>query len=176
MLPTQERCAQLARCGYTQTSAPQSEESYRVTGGAFSSNPKEFKVYSKVRVAFYLICRWAVDIHPPLAFNPLIKRILEENFQDWVEWKVAETMNSVDRQVSSIQEQWRAEENKEIVERTQEMFPDSKVVLHDEKTGTVFIEHAADGSQAQSILGGAMEIRTFPTITKFSEDSNDAEK
>lgn len=95
-----------------------------------------------------------------LAFNPIIKRILENCFQDWVNWKTQDSLSNADRQVEEIKTQWKKEDNEKIIERAKEMFPDAKVSLYDEERGAVLIEHPADGSLAQSLLGGAMEIRS----------------
>lgn len=117
-------------------------------------------MYNKLNVACYLVCKWLIERNPSLALNPWIKRILEECFQDWVNWKTAETMESVDQQAEQIKEQWKKEENQKIVEKAQEMFPDAKVSTHDVKTGAVLIEHPPNGSLAQSLLGGTLEIRS----------------
>lgn len=128
--------------------------------GARYMNRRGLKVYNRLNVACYLICKWLIERNSSLALNPIIKRILEECFQDWVNWKTADTMDSVDRQTAQIQEQWKKEENQKIVEKAQEMFPDAKVSLHDENTGAVLIEHPSNGSLAQSLLGGTLEIRS----------------
>lgn len=121
-------------------------------------------MYNRYNVACYLICKWLIERRPSLALNPLIKQILENCFQDWVNWKTADTMDSVDRQVEQIQGQWKKEDNEEIVKKAQEMFPEAKVSLHNENTGAVLIEHPSDGSMAQSLLGGAVEIRAPWTL------------
>jgi hypothetical protein len=69
-------------------------------------------------------------------------------------------MQDVDRQVEEIKETWKEQENQKIVEHFQEKYPEAKVTLHDENTGAVLIEHLPDGSNAQSLLGGAMEIKS----------------
>lgn len=127
-------------------------------------------MYSRVNVASYLVCRWLVERDSSLAFNPIIKRILENCFQDWVNWKTQDTMRSVDKQTEEIKEQWKKEDNEKIVERAKEMFPDAKVSLYDEDRGAVLIEHPPDGSIAQSLLGGAMEIRSPWLINADSKE------
>jgi len=69
------------------------------------------------------------------------------------------TMVSVDAQAETLKEQWRKEENEAILKRTQEKYPEAKVTLHNDN-GAVLIEHPPDGSNAQSLLGGAMEIKS----------------
>ena len=124
-------------------------------------------MYSRVNVASYLICRWLIEWKPSLGNHPIIKRILENCFQDWVNWKTQDTMLSVDKQVEEIKEKWQAEDNEKIVKKAQEMFPEATVSLHNE-TGAVLIEHPPDGSHAQDLLGGAMEIRSPWTLTQDS--------
>jgi hypothetical protein len=92
--------------------------------------------------------------------NPIVARILEHCFPDWVEWKTELTMQDVDRQVEEIKETWKEKENQQIVEKFQEKYPEAKVTLHDADTGAVLIEHPSDGSEAQELLGGAMEIKS----------------
>lgn len=128
--------------------------------GARFLKRRGLKVYNKLNVACYLVCKWLIERNPSLALNPWIKKILEECFQDWVKWKTAETMDSVARQVEAIKEQWQKEDNERIVEKVKEMFPNAKVSTHDEKTGAVLIEHPPNGSLAQSLLGGTIEIRS----------------
>jgi hypothetical protein len=81
-------------------------------------------------------------------------------FPDWVLAKTETTMSDVDRQTEEIKEQWQKEENEAIVEKFEEVYHEAKVTTHDEKTGAVLIEHPPDGSKAQELLGGAMEIRS----------------
>jgi hypothetical protein len=92
--------------------------------------------------------------------NRIVAQILEHCFQDWVQWKTESTMQDVDRQVEEIKETWKEQENQKIVEDFQERYPEAKVTLHDANTGAVLIEHPPDGSEAQSLLGGAMEIKS----------------
>lgn len=129
-------------------------------------------MYSRRNVISYLVCRWLVDRKPSLAFNPVIKRVLEYCFQDWVNWKAQDTMVSVDKQTEEIKQQWTKEDNEKIVKRAQQMFPDSKVSLHN-NTGAVLIEHPADGSKAQSLLGGPIEIRAPWTLNPGSSADGD---
>jgi hypothetical protein len=69
-------------------------------------------------------------------------------------------MKDVDRQVEEIKETWKEQENQEIVKLFQEKLPEAKVTLHDPITGAVLIEHPPDGSKAQDLLGGVMEIKS----------------
>ena len=68
-------------------------------------------------------------------------------------------MRSVDEQAESIKEQWRDDENEAIREKVSNIFSDAKVTIHNEQ-GAVLIEHPPDGSKAQELLGGSMEIKS----------------
>lgn len=70
--------------------------------------------------------------------NKLIKLILNYCRHDWILWRVESTLKDVDKQVEQIKKQWEAEE------------PPKYSV----------IEHEPDGSKAQELLGGAIEIRS----------------
>jgi hypothetical protein len=85
---------------------------------------------------------------------------MEHCFPDWVLWKTELTMEDVDAQTETLKEQWRKEDNEKVVEKVSKLFPDAEVSAHDEKTSAVLIEHPPDGSKAQELLGGTMEIRS----------------
>lgn len=68
--------------------------------------------------------------------NPWLQRIHAYWFDHWVQFKTDSTMADVDRQVEEIQKQWAEEEPKPVI-----------------------IEHAPDGSKAQELLGGTLEIQ-----------------
>jgi len=116
--------------------------------------------YSLLNAIVYEICRIFVDEKPTWRGNKWVKMIMDHCFPDWVEWKTELTMKDVDRQTEEIKNQWQKEENQVIVEKFQEVYPEAKVTTHDPVTGSVLIEHPPDGSQAQDLLGGAMEIRS----------------
>jgi hypothetical protein len=69
-----------------------------------------------------------------LVFAPFIKYY----YDDWVLWSTEQTMKSVDIQVEQIQQQWKEE---------------------DHSQDPVIIEYEPDGSEAQELLGGMMEIK-----------------
>jgi hypothetical protein len=85
---------------------------------------------------------------------------MDHCFPDWVEWKTELTMKSVDKQTDDIREQWRREDNEKVREKFSNFFSESEVTTHDENTGAVLIEHPPDGSKAQDLLGGTMEIKS----------------
>jgi hypothetical protein len=68
--------------------------------------------------------------------NALLQKIHANWFDYWVQYKTDNTMRDVDRQVEAIQQEWAKEEPKPII-----------------------VEHAPDGSRAQELLGGTLEIR-----------------
>ena len=70
--------------------------------------------------------------------NKLIKLILDYCRHDWVLWRVETTLKDVDKQAKQIKKTWA------------EADPPKYSV----------IEHEPDGSKAQELLGGAMEIRS----------------
>ncbi len=116
--------------------------------------------YSLLNAVIYEFCRILIDNKVLRKSNLFVAQILAHCFQDWVEWKTEITIKDVDRQVEEIKETWKEQENQKIVEHFQEKYPEAKVTLHDENTGAVLIEHPPDGSNAQSLLGGAMEIKS----------------
>lgn len=70
--------------------------------------------------------------------NKLIKLILNYCKHDWILWKVESTLKDVDSQAEKIKKSWEATE------------PPKYLV----------IEHELDGSKAQELLGGAIEIKS----------------
>jgi len=100
------------------------------------------------------------DSYSSLRSNKLVQMAMAHCFPDWVLWKTEVTLKNVDTQVETLKEEWKEKENEAIVEKFQREYPNSKVTTHDEDTGAVLIEHPPDGSQAQELLGGTMEIRS----------------
>jgi len=121
--------------------------------------------YNRWNVCVYLVLKWLIERHPGFAFNPWVKMALANCFPDWVLWKTQTTMADVDKQVVEIHDQWNKEEAQATLAKAQALYPDAKVTLHDE-TGAVLIEHPPDGSKAQELLGGAMEIKAPWTLGK----------
>lgn len=115
--------------------------------------------YSVLNAIVYDILLLLCESYSSLRLNPWVKRAMEHCFPDWVEWKTELTMKDVDRQTEDLKQQWRDEENESIRKKVSNFFPESKVSTHNEQ-GAVLIEHPADGSEAQDLLGGAMEIRS----------------
>jgi len=76
--------------------------------------------------------------YPKLQQNKFVKLILNYCKPDWVLWKVELALNDVDKQIDSIKKDWEK----------------SDLPLY------TVIEHEPDGSKAQELLGGAMEIKS----------------
>jgi len=70
--------------------------------------------------------------------NKIVKLILAYCKHDWILWKVESTLKDVDEQVEEIKKTWEEAES-----------PKYSV-----------IEHEPDGSKAQELLGGAIEIKS----------------
>ena len=92
---------------------------------------------------------------------------------EWLrELKVAAEMTSVDQQAAEISEGWtqaedaeRTAEAERMAARLQVEFPDAKVSVVPVANGegsdvAIFVKHPPDGSAAQELLGGAVEIRS----------------
>ena len=93
--------------------------------------------YSLLNAIIYEVLWRLCEDHPPLRSNKLVKMLMDNCFPDWVEWSTEVTMADVDRQVEEIKEDWAKDDPK----------PE-------------YIEHPPDGSKAQELLGGAMEIKS----------------
>jgi len=69
-----------------------------------------------------------------------VQMIRNHCFVDWVEWKTERTMKDVDKQIVEIKEMMKIQD-------------DAKYVT------PIIIEHQPDGSKAQELLGGTLEIK-----------------
>lgn len=115
--------------------------------------------YSLLNAIVYDILWRLCDSFPSLRGKKWVRFAMDYCFPDWVEWKTETTMKSVDKQVEDLKQQWRDEENEKVLKNFSKVFSESKVSTHNEQ-GAVRIEHPADGSEAQDLLGGAMEIKS----------------
>lgn len=86
----------------------------------------------------YELIHGVSEYYPKLKQYKLIKMALKYCKHDWVLWRIETTLNSVDRDIDRIKRYWESQE-----------LPRS-----------TFIEHPSDGSKAQNLLGGAMEIKS----------------
>ena len=116
--------------------------------------------YSVLNAIAYEVCRLLIEDKPSRKDIYIISLILKHCLEDWVMWKTELTMGAVDAQAEELKKEWLEEENKAIAEKFQKLFPNAQVSTHDANPGAVLIEHPPDGSNAQSLLGGAMEIKS----------------
>lgn len=102
--------------------------------------------------------------------NPWLQKIHAWWFEYWVQYKTKITMADVDRQAEELKAQWAKEEDAALLAKAQEENPNAHVeVVHpfdgadhkpeDPSIAAVKIEHEPDGSTAQQLLGGTLEIK-----------------
>jgi hypothetical protein len=120
----------------------------------------ETRNYSVFNAIVYDVLSSLSESYSSLHSNRWVKMIMAHCLPDWVLWKTDNTMKDVDEQTEEIKEQWQREDNEAIVKKFQDAYPEAKVTTYDEVTGAVFIEHPPDGSVAQKLLGGTIEIRS----------------
>lgn len=70
--------------------------------------------------------------------NKIIKQILIYCKEDWVLWKTELTLKKIDLEVEQLKKDWEKEEPPKFL----------------------IIEHTPDGSKAQQLLGGEIEIKS----------------
>lgn len=110
------------------------------------------------------------EYYPKHRQNSLLKQIHDYCFPDWVEWSTERTMAHVDAQVEEIKAAQAAADDQALLAKAQAENPDAHVeVIHpfdgpDHKPGdasiaAVKIERPPDGSTAQDLLGGEIEIK-----------------
>ena len=115
--------------------------------------------YNVLNAIVYDVLWRLCDSFSSLRSNTLVKMAMAHCFRDWVLWKTELTMKDVDRQAEELKEQWQKEENEVTRQEFQEAYPQAKVTTHSNQ-GAVLIEHKPDGSKAQDLLGGAMEVKS----------------
>jgi hypothetical protein len=96
--------------------------------------------YNVWNAVTYEVTNILIDIDLRWQNNQLIKTIRTYCFPDWVQWKTEQTMKKVDKQIDALQLQMKAED-------------DIKYVT------PIVVEHPSDGSKAQDLLGGTLEIK-----------------
>ena len=125
-------------------------------GGEVSSEQKLMDMGRSLPVWAQPIWEWAV-----------------EWFIAWArEQRIQAELKDVDKQAAAINQQWTQIEDAErtaqaeaVAARIQFENPDATVSVIQTAVGegtdtTILIEHAPDGSKAQDLLGGAMEIKS----------------
>lgn len=118
-----------------------------------------------INALLYELAKWLVQRKPALALHPLIIRLLAWCKPDWEQWKVSETMKSVDNQAAALVEQWEKEEREIIADKlaskAQELFPAATVTaLPNAIVPSVMIVHEAPESASDDVkaLGGELRI------------------
>ena len=108
----------------------------------------------------------------PVWFQPVWQYLVEWFVVWWREVKVEVELGRVDRQVEVIQKEWEKMDYEEKVAAAERVAgqiqfenPDATVsvvpvMMGEGKDVAIMVEHPADGSKAQEVLGGAMEIRS----------------
>jgi hypothetical protein len=119
----------------------------------------------------YELAKGLIERRPALAFHPLIIRLLAWCKPDWEQWKVSETMKSVDSQAAALVQQWEkndeANQTIKLVQKAQQLFPNAIVTsIPNTPIPSVMIEKeaASDASDAVKALGGEMRIASLWSI------------
>ena len=126
-----------------------------------------------VNALLYELAKGLIERRPALAFHPLIIRLLAWCKPDWEQWKVGQTMKSVDKQAVALVEQWENKAKKDeedlLVAKAKALFPEATVEPIEAAVPSVMILHDAppDASDAIKALGGEMRI-----ASSFSIDNN----
>jgi len=124
-----------------------------------------------INALLYELAKWFIERKPALAFHPLIIRLLAWCRPDWEQWKVSQTMKSVDSQAAALVEQWekddKANQTIQLVQKAQQLFPNAIVTsIPNAPIPSVMIEKeaASDASDAVKALGGEMRIASLWSI------------
>ena len=118
---------------------------------------------------FYYSCYeaglWAAKKWPWLVLILGYKNIMDTLRPFWEAWKVQFTMEEVDKQATTLVEQWEIEEREvvanKLASKAQQLFPEATITtLPDAIVPSVMIVHeAAEGSSdAVKALGGELRI------------------
>jgi hypothetical protein len=124
-----------------------------------------------INALLYELAKWLIGRRPALAFSPWMIRLLAWCRPDWEQWKVSQTMKSVDSQAAALVEQWgkddKANQTIQLVQKAQQLFPDAIVTsIPNAPIPSVMIEKqaASDASDAVKALGGEMRIASLWSI------------
>lgn len=98
---------------------------------------KEESTYNILNALIYELIVWLCRFYP-LKRKPWIRLVLKNCLADWAAFRAELAIKDVDRQAQKIVKEWEAQE----------------------KPNYEFVEHEPDGSKAQDLLGGAMEIKS----------------
>lgn len=95
--------------------------------------------YNVWNAVAYEITIILVDMDIRWINNRWVSLIRKYCFLDWTEWKTQQTMKKVDKQIEEIQKTMKAEDDLKYVK-------------------PIVTEHPPDGSKAQDLLGGTIQI------------------
>lgn len=87
----------------------------------------------------YEVTNLLIDFDSRWYNNQFVKLIRTHCFSDWVIWKTERTMDRVDKQIEEIKEGWKRIDDEKYVK-------------------PIITEHKPDGSRAQELLGGTLQI------------------
>lgn len=96
--------------------------------------------YNIWKASSYEVTNLLIDFDTKWEDNFWVKKVREHCFMDWVEWKTERTMKDVDLQIKLFHSEADYQESL--------------------KSKPIIIEHEPDGSEAQELLGGAIEIKS----------------
>lgn len=124
-----------------------------------------------INALLYELAKWLVQRKPALALHPLIIRLLAWCKPDWEQWKVSETMKSVDNQAAALVEQWEKDDKTnqaiQLARKAQQLFPDAVVTNIPNApipSVTIASEAASNASDEVKALGGEMRIASLWSI------------
>jgi hypothetical protein len=124
-----------------------------------------------INALLYELAKWLIKHKPAIAFSPLMIRLLAWCRPDWEQWKVSETMESVDSQASALLQQWEKDDKTnqaiQLVQKAQQLFPDAIVTsVPNAPIPSVMIEKeaASNASNGVKALGGEMRIASLWSI------------
>ena len=121
-----------------------------------------------INALLYEFAKWLIKHKPALAFSPLIIRLLAWCRPDWEQWKVSETMESVDSQAAALVQQWEKDDKTkqaiELVQKAQQLFLKNNIILREMTAyGLSNCLRASIGKddENQQVLKILQEISTF---------------
>lgn len=96
--------------------------------------------YNIWNAAAYEVCLLLIEHDLKWEKNFIVRKILSHCIWDWVEWKVERSMKEVDHQLDQIHFEMDS--------------------YYDQQNQPIITEYESDGSQAQQLLGGPIEIKS----------------
>lgn len=96
--------------------------------------------YSIWKAVSYEVTNILIDFDTKWEQNFWVKKVREHCFMHWVEWKTDRTMEQIDREIEDFHSE-----------------ADYQMQLNIKRK---IIEHEPNGSEAQELLGGAIQIKS----------------